>query len=181
MLRNINFSVTAEDSANLYLAVQNENGTITQHKYHRSTCNESESQYIEIIIGNYNEIFKIIKLKLFIENFDNEYVGKKLCNQSPEHLTKQANITMANFLKDNPGKIFYLHEEHIYGDIDSDGPIEYFWTLYLFFRHNDGSVSHHKFFREFSWTHNYHVKMDEIPYEETIVSRHDFANNLFVL
>ncbi len=170
--------------AKLYLAVKNENGTFSQYKYYRYFSNDSaQAQYYRISCGYGNEIFKMIKLKLFIEEFENYHVNENdiIRNKNSDSFTDQAKAIITQFRQDNnEGEIFFTSEICEYGDIDQDGPLEYYWTLYLFFKHNDGGVSHHKFEREFNWHHD-KVDMDDVPYEESTVSCRDFYQKCFVL
>jgi hypothetical protein len=170
--------------ADLYLAVQNENGSISQIKYHRFLGKGVGCEYYRNTVGYHNEIFKKMKVLLGIEKFDNEYFHDEdiLDNQDPKYFTDHAKAVIAKFLATHDGELFFCNEKETFGDICKNEPIELFWTLYLFFRHNDGRVSHHKFEREYDWRHDYpRKKIENVPYEETSIGRSDFARKLFVM
>ena len=107
-------------------------------------------------------------------NYDDYHDDYTIDNMEPSELTIQGKITleMVQAGLAEPSKIVFIAENDRYGDYDKDGPLEYMWDLYIFIKNNDGSITKHKFYREFHYHHN-KEDMDDIPYEEDIMNSYD--------
>ncbi len=72
------------------------------------------------------------------------------------------------------GEITFHFERYGWGDCDSDGPLEHFWTLYIFVKTDPNSpVTKHKYYREvFELLGD---KEEEIEYKEDTYNDQDEA------
>ncbi len=93
-------------------------------------------------------------------------------NTDPSELTKSAQKIITSIKEENLGNVFFTAEERSYGDTDDDGPLEYFWDLYVFIQKEDNTIIRRKFFREFHWKHD-NCDMDDVPYEECALTQKD--------
>ena len=61
-------------------------------------------------------------------------------------------------------EIFFVSEKQDTGASDLLGPLEYFWTLYIFIKKADGTIVKRKFYREYYF--NPYEEMDDVFYNE---------------
>jgi hypothetical protein len=100
-------------------------------------------------------------------------------NTQPSDLSKQGKKTLKKFKAGlaETDEVIFIGEDETYGECDKDGPLEYFFTLYIFVKKEDGTVVHHKFYREFHWYHD--KEMDAVPYEDDVMRDKDYQEKQF--
>jgi hypothetical protein len=173
----------------LFLIAQEEDMTFTRFKFFREIYyihGESEDSVdYQPDEPNYKDhhMFDAIMNDMHSNDYETEFDDWK----EPVHNIKPSNLSKpgkAVFDKIQEGltetdKVFFIGENETNGKYDREGPLEEFYTLYIFVIKADGSIVHHKFYREFFWRHD--KEKDAVPYEESSMSRDDFLSKQFHL
>ena len=116
------------------------------------------------------------------ENENEEYCNKEpIYNTEPSYLSIPGKTTLAKLQEglEETDKIIFIGENYEYGDCDRHyGPLETYISLYIFVKKTDGTIIHHKFYRE------YHIDDgdddDDVPYEDAAMHHYDFERKYFV-
>ncbi len=168
----------------LFMTIENEYGVKENLKFYREVFDVRDKD--EDIEYEPNAIYRDEQCIFDIEPQNEEYqtswepheepqeeqfedYSNVIYNIEPSKLSKQGQhaLEQARGTIFDHEKIFFIGEEETHGETDDDGPLEYFWNLYIFISCRDGSVIKRHFFREFDWRRDADVGKDGIPYYET--------------
>ncbi len=74
----------------------------------------------------------------------------------------------------NNETIVFIGEKETHGDFDKQGPLEYYWHLYVFATDGKGGLIKRYFYREFDWRHyngvyHYNIPYIEVPFTDSLV------------
>jgi hypothetical protein len=175
----------------LFLIVEDDDTPFTCLKFYREVyykhgdSNSSVDYYSEEPYDEDKHMFDVILQDMH----SNDYTAEEIEWESKDHVynTKPSDLSKpgkAMFDEMQEGlaetdEVFFVGEYEDYGETDRDGPVEYFFTLYIFFKKADGTIVHRKFFREFNWRHD--KEMDAVPYYDDVMSDKDFQRKQFHL
>jgi hypothetical protein len=172
----------------LYVALENQDGTWSKLKFYREVFDihgdkDEEIEYEPTTLCDAdNKLFDTIYAMQNSHNDSDDY-KPVIYNIEPSQLSKPGKVALEmvrGTLFDHE-KIFFIGEEETHGEIDSDGPREYFWNLYIFAYGGDGIVIKRQFYREFYWRDDYEIEMDDVPYKDVPISEIDLKGKTFHL
>jgi hypothetical protein len=175
----------------LYLIVEEEDTTFTQLKFYREVFyihGDSDASVDYQSEEVYHEDQQIFDAVLENTHSNDDYYDEAefdykdtVYNTKPSDLSKPAKVTLAEVQTglEATDTIFFIGEDETFGECDNDGPLEYFFTLYIFVKKLNGNIVHYKFSREFHWRHD--KEKDAVPYEETGMGTNDFKDKHFHL
>jgi hypothetical protein len=103
-------------------------------------------------------------------------------NTEPSYLSIQAKAVLDELQEglEETDTFLFIGEDQSYGDCERDGSLEFYFSLYIFVKKTDGSIVHHKFYREYNVNDGKYEDEDEVPYEDAVMSEDDFQRKYFV-
>jgi hypothetical protein len=157
----------------LYVITENYKDGIKFHKYYRE---------VFIVQGDKNDDIEY-KLDSMTDD-EKQNISKNWIQSYPSDLHNVVyncrnclNTQAEKIVSSIEEEVIFVSEDSVWGDCDKEGPREFFWTLYVLTRNDDGTIKHRKYYRE---VYVFNDDDEDVEYFEISFSPNDYLKK-FIL